>query len=293
MIDLEFPGGFKAHAPWHMNYYGGAVGQVKLLYADLNEFLVLYNGRVGTSGFARSFPGDIYTFALEGEHVAQQEDALEVERVSSSAFASASDASKVVSILSKGKRRIFSNLPPQGSVLLIYGRGRTSSTAVLAGALPSLLSLDFTSCWQTVSAYVRSLYRNDVMLVVEEMLEWRSADEDSTTRPPTALADDPLRPMFGSAVADAVAAGRAAEKAEKAAEKAAALIKANEKKQDDDASPNEPAEEEQEGKVFKAEENATPDNDLDVLEQIIRQTQEELETNNQQNKQKLKQKQEL
>lgn len=66
-LDRAYPGRIRRDQPWLFNTAAGAMGQVKLLYASLSEYLILFGTPIGTEGHSGRYFADVHDFMVTGE----------------------------------------------------------------------------------------------------------------------------------------------------------------------------------------------------------------------------------
>ena len=64
----EYPGKvYTGPRDWIFNNAGGAMGQLSLLYASLNEYLLFFGTPIGTEGHSGRYTTEVYDYMIEGE----------------------------------------------------------------------------------------------------------------------------------------------------------------------------------------------------------------------------------
>jgi C-8 sterol isomerase len=76
-LAARYPGAISQDMPWVFNNAGGAMIQVKFLYASLNEYILLFGTPVGTEGHSGRHPAEFYDTVLDGEALYYREGELE------------------------------------------------------------------------------------------------------------------------------------------------------------------------------------------------------------------------
>ncbi len=66
-LDMRYPGRINTEEHWIMNSANGALGQMRLLYASLSEYILLFGTPIGTEGHSGRYFADVYDFMLDGE----------------------------------------------------------------------------------------------------------------------------------------------------------------------------------------------------------------------------------
>jgi hypothetical protein len=63
----EWPGRIHSDKAWLFNTAAGAMGQLRLLYGSLTEYLIFFGTPIGTEGHSGRYPADVYDFMIAGE----------------------------------------------------------------------------------------------------------------------------------------------------------------------------------------------------------------------------------
>ena len=66
-VDQEWPDRIRRDNPWLFNTACGAMGQLKLLYGSLSEYLILFGTPIGTEGHSGRYRADVHDFMIKGE----------------------------------------------------------------------------------------------------------------------------------------------------------------------------------------------------------------------------------
>jgi hypothetical protein len=66
-LDRRYPGLIVRRHPWIYSNAGGAMIQMKLLYASLTEYIALFGTPVGTEGHSGRHPAEFHDTVLSGE----------------------------------------------------------------------------------------------------------------------------------------------------------------------------------------------------------------------------------
>jgi C-8 sterol isomerase len=62
--------------PWIFNNAGGAMGQIKILYASPREYLLIFGTPIGTEGHSGRYRAEVWDFVVDGEMWCYQEGDL-------------------------------------------------------------------------------------------------------------------------------------------------------------------------------------------------------------------------
>jgi C-8 sterol isomerase len=77
-LDARFPGRvYTGPRKWIFNNAGGAMGQIALLYASLNEYVLIFGTPIGTEGHSGRYATDVYDYMIDGEMLCYVEGDLE------------------------------------------------------------------------------------------------------------------------------------------------------------------------------------------------------------------------
>lgn len=66
-LSRRYPRHIDTSIPWIFNNAGGAMGQIKLLYCSLSEYVLLFDTPIGTEGHSGRYSAEVYDFVLDGE----------------------------------------------------------------------------------------------------------------------------------------------------------------------------------------------------------------------------------
>ncbi len=76
-LDATWPGRICPDNPWLFNTACGAMGQLKLLYGSLSEYLIFFGTPIGTEGHSGRYLADVYDFMVTGEMWTYHEGEIE------------------------------------------------------------------------------------------------------------------------------------------------------------------------------------------------------------------------
>jgi C-8 sterol isomerase len=66
-LEQSWPGRIHANKPWIFNTASGAMGQLKLLYASLSEYIIFFGTPIGTEGHSGRYFAEVHDFMIHGE----------------------------------------------------------------------------------------------------------------------------------------------------------------------------------------------------------------------------------
>lgn len=133
----------KPPSRWMFNNAGGAMGQMRLLYASLHEYLLIFGTPIGTEGHSGRYRSEVWDFMLAGEMWCYEEGQVErqVYRPGDTAYLGAGSA--------KGYR------VPDSAWMLEYGRGRIPAMLPFGLADTLTSTLDLATASRTLWHYGR------------------------------------------------------------------------------------------------------------------------------------------
>jgi len=67
LLKQEFKGGYWPMSAWHFNHNAAVLGQMKLLYSDGNEYILIFGNPIASNGYSGKYPYDCYDFQIQGE----------------------------------------------------------------------------------------------------------------------------------------------------------------------------------------------------------------------------------
>jgi len=76
-LEASVPGRIRHDHAWLFNTACGAMGQLKLLYGSLSEYLILFGTPIGTEGHSGRYHADVHDFMLTGEMWTYHEGEIE------------------------------------------------------------------------------------------------------------------------------------------------------------------------------------------------------------------------
>ena len=126
---------------WIFNNAGGAMGQLTLLYASINEYLIFFGSPIGTEGHSGRYRAGVWDFVMSGEMWCYLEG--EVARTSYGP----GDAAYLAPSKVKGYRI------PDGCWMLEYARGPIPAMLPFGLADSMLSTLDLRNVGRTVWQY--------------------------------------------------------------------------------------------------------------------------------------------
>lgn len=67
-LQERYPGKIRSDLQWHFNYTGGTLGQMAIVYASLNEYILIFGTPIGAEGFSGRYSSmDVYDCMFAGE----------------------------------------------------------------------------------------------------------------------------------------------------------------------------------------------------------------------------------
>jgi C-8 sterol isomerase len=147
-LSARYPGVISQDQPWIFSNAGGAMIQVKFLYASLNEYLLLFGTPVGTEGHSGRHPVAFYDTVLDGEAWYYHEGQFERD------VYAAGDRIFVDRGQSAGMHI------PDHVWMLEYARGALGLLLPFGLADSLFSTLDYRTVRQTIAIYTRLLVRS-------------------------------------------------------------------------------------------------------------------------------------
>jgi hypothetical protein len=66
ILKQEFPGGWWIpNGRWHFNHNAAVLGMMKMLYADGNEYILIFGNPTPSAGYSGKYPYDCHDFQME------------------------------------------------------------------------------------------------------------------------------------------------------------------------------------------------------------------------------------
>ena len=133
---------------WIFNNAGGAMGQIRLLYASLSEYLMLFGTPIGTEGHSGRYATEVWDVVLAGEMWTYLEGQVDrtVHRPGEMAYLGRSQA--------KGYRI------PDFVWMLEYARGPIPTMLPFGLADAATSTLDLRAFGRTMWTYSRCVFRS-------------------------------------------------------------------------------------------------------------------------------------
>mmetsp|Transcript_49619 Transcript_49619/g.124428 ORF Transcript_49619/g.124428 Transcript_49619/m.124428 type:complete len:290 (-) Transcript_49619:445-1314(-) len=69
LLASEYSLAYFANSPWHLNHNAAVLGQMRMLYADGNEYILIFGNPTPSAGYSGKYPYDCYDFQIEGEQL--------------------------------------------------------------------------------------------------------------------------------------------------------------------------------------------------------------------------------
>eukprot|EP00921_Rhytidocystis_pertsovi_P007918 GHVQ01013097.1.p1 GENE.GHVQ01013097.1~~GHVQ01013097.1.p1 ORF type:complete len:377 (+),score=38.60 GHVQ01013097.1:160-1290(+) len=160
-------------SPWHLNHNAGVTGQMKVLYADINEYVVVFGNRMAHGGYSGIYNFDLWDYVIEGVHYTQYVGSLDRDKYipfTNTTVPTPQDSPSVsptlprtsgFAVMPRGKQKLYSSAGPDGAILLEYGRGHISSAVYRTMVHPTLfITLDWRSMYYSVVSFAKGVIKN-------------------------------------------------------------------------------------------------------------------------------------
>ncbi len=77
-LETKYPGKIRHELQWHFNWTGGTLGQMAIVYASLNEYILIFGSPIGSEGFSGRYSSmDVYDCMFAGEMTTYMEGQIE------------------------------------------------------------------------------------------------------------------------------------------------------------------------------------------------------------------------
>lgn len=141
-LQEQYPGKIRGELQWHYNYTGGTLGQMAIVYASLNEYILIFGTPIGAEGFSGRYSSmDVYDCMFAGEMRTYMEGELTPTVYLPGDMA----------LLERHKAKGYSMAP--GTWMLEYTRGNTLFSLPQGLFAPTGLTLDFKTMWGVFTDY--------------------------------------------------------------------------------------------------------------------------------------------
>jgi len=141
-LNTRYPGKIKTDLHWVFNYTGGTLGQMTLLYASLDEYVLIFGSPIGAEGFSGRYAKmDVYDCMFEGEMWTYLEGQLE-----KTVYLPGD-----VAVLKRGEGKGY--LMKENTWMLEYTRGFIPASLPIGAFAPFNLTRDWHNLWGVVSDY--------------------------------------------------------------------------------------------------------------------------------------------
>ncbi len=138
----RYPGQFRKELKWHFNYAGGTLGQMAILYASLNEYVLIFGTPIGSEGFSGRYPAmDVYDCMFAGEMWTYTEGQTEKTVYVPGDMA----------VLERGVAKGYSMAP--GTWMLEYTQGATALSLRTGLFAPNSVLNDWQTLWGVFTDY--------------------------------------------------------------------------------------------------------------------------------------------
>ncbi len=141
-LEAHYPGEIDASQPWIFSNAGGAMIQVKFLYASAQEYVMLFGTPIGTEGHSGRNPVEYYDTVLDGEAWYYHEGQF------------VRDVHKTGDRIFVGKGQSAGMHIPDHVWMLEYARGPLPLLLPFGLADSLLSTMDFKTVARTMSVYI-------------------------------------------------------------------------------------------------------------------------------------------
>ena len=141
-LEERYPGKIRGELQWHFNYTGGTLGQMVIVYASLNEYILIFGTPIGAEGFSGRYSSmDVYDCMFAGEMRTYTEGDLQPTVYLPGDMA----------VLERHHAKGYSMMP--GTWMLEYTRGNTLFSLPQGLFAPTRRTLDFTTMCSVFTDY--------------------------------------------------------------------------------------------------------------------------------------------
>ncbi len=148
-LNTRYPGKIKTDLHWVFNYTGGTLGQMALLYASLDEYVLIFGTPIGSEGFSGRYAQmDVYDCMFAGEMWTYLEGQLEKTVYMPGDCA----------LLKRGEAKGY--LMKENTWMLEYTRGFIPASLPIGAFAPLSLTADWHNFWNILSDYAGLVLRS-------------------------------------------------------------------------------------------------------------------------------------
>lgn len=141
-LNARYPGKIKTDLHWIFNYTGGTLGQMAILYASLDEYVLIFGTPIGAEGFSGRYAKmDVYDCMFAGEMWTYLEGQLEKTVYKPGDCA----------ILNRGEAKGY--WMKENTWMLEYTRGFIPASLPIGAFAPFNLTRDWHNLWNVLSDY--------------------------------------------------------------------------------------------------------------------------------------------
>lgn len=138
----RYPGKFRDNLEWHFNYAGGTLGEMAILYASVNEYVLIFGTPIGSEGFSGRYSAmDVYDCMFAGEMWTYTEGQTDKTVYLPGDMA----------VLERGTAKGYSMEP--GTWMLEYAQGTTALSLYTGLFAPNSVLNDFDTVWGVFTDY--------------------------------------------------------------------------------------------------------------------------------------------
>lgn len=141
-LQQKYPGKIRSDLHWIFNYTGGTLGEMTILYASLNEYVLIFGTPIGSEGFSGRYARmDVYDCMFAGEMWTYLEGDLEKTVYKPCDCA----------ILMRGEAKGYSM--KADTWMLEYTRGFIPASLPIGAFAPLSLTADWQNFWAVLGDY--------------------------------------------------------------------------------------------------------------------------------------------
>jgi len=165
LLKQEFPGGWWIpNGRWHFNHNAAVLGQMKMLYADGNEYVLIFGNPTPSSGYSGQYPYDCHDFQMEGEQINFLVGNL-TNRVYTPNYRSTPGSKGFAMVLPRGTQKGYAQ--KGGGWMMEYGYGNLVPALYDGVIMPTLfITNDWRSFCVSMGDWTRGFIYNTLSKVV-------------------------------------------------------------------------------------------------------------------------------